>query len=88
MGVQFILFLGIDMGIGVLLARRTGILEPPAGRAASACPPSCWRRAASGALIALDALLCVMFGFAVAVFGVRITATCWASWAWPSASRC
>jgi ABC-2 type transport system permease protein len=48
MGVQFILFLGIDMGIGILLAR-----ESP-GRA-----------------VAL-ALLCVMFGFALAVFGVRI----------------
>jgi hypothetical protein len=25
MGVQFILFLGVDMGIGILLARRSGI---------------------------------------------------------------
>jgi ABC-2 type transport system permease protein len=25
MGVQFILFMGIDMGIGILLARRSGI---------------------------------------------------------------
>jgi ABC-2 type transport system permease protein len=71
MGVQFILFLGIDMGIGILLARRTGIfnrlLAAPVGMSTILLA-----RAASGALISF-ALLCVMFGFAVAVFGVRIT---------------
>jgi len=71
MGVQFILFLGIDMGIGVLLARRTGIfnrlLAAPVGMSTILLA-----RAASGALISF-ALLCVMFGFAVAVFGVHIT---------------
>ena len=70
MGVQFILFLGIDMGIGILLARRTGIfnrlLAAPVG-----LPTILLARAASGAVIAF-ALLCVMFAFAMAVFGVRI----------------
>jgi ABC-2 type transport system permease protein len=70
MGVQFILFLGVDMGIGILLARRSGIWSR-----LLAAPVSLrtvlLARAASAALISL-ALLCVMFGFAVAVFGVRV----------------
>lgn len=70
MGVQFILFLGIDMGIGILLARRSGIfnrlLAAPIG-----LNTVLLARAASGALIAFG-LLCVMFAFAMAVFGVRI----------------
>ena len=71
MGVQFILFLGVDMGIGILLARRSGIysrlLAAPIG-----LNTVLLARAASGALIALF-LLCVMFAFAVLVFGVQIT---------------
>lgn len=70
MGVQFILFLGIDMGIGILLARRSGIfnrlLAAPIG-----LNTVLLARAASGAIIAFG-LLCVMFAFAMAVFGVRI----------------
>jgi ABC-2 type transport system permease protein len=70
MGVQFILFMGIDMGIGILLAQRSGVwnrlLAAPVGLAQVLLA-----RAASGALIAF-ALLCVMFAVAVAVFGVHI----------------
>lgn len=70
MGVQFILFMGIDMGIGILLAQRTGVwnrlLAAPVG-----LTQLLLSRAASGALIAFS-LLCVVFAVAVAVFGVHI----------------
>ncbi len=70
MGVQFILFLGIDIGIGILLARRSGMFNR-----LLAAPVSMrtvlLARAVSAALIALF-LLCVMFAFAIAVLGVRI----------------
>jgi ABC-2 type transport system permease protein len=70
MGVQFILFMGIDMGIGILLARRSGVwnrlLAAPVG-----LTQVLLARAASGAIIAF-ALLCVVFAVAVAVFGVHI----------------
>jgi ABC-2 type transport system permease protein len=71
MGVQFILFLGVDMGIGILLARRSGIWNRLLA-APVTLTTVLLARAASAALISL-ALLCVMFGFAVAVFGVHIT---------------
>lgn len=71
MGVQFILFLGVNMGIEILQARRSGIfsrlLAAPIGLNTVLAA-----RAASGAIIAF-VLLCVMFGFAVLVFGVKIT---------------
>ncbi len=71
MGVQFILFLGIDIGIGVLLARRSGIFNR-----LLAAPVSLrtvlLARAASAAVISLF-LLFTMFLFAVLVLGVRIT---------------
>jgi ABC-2 type transport system permease protein len=70
MGVQFILFLGVDMGIGILLARRSGIwhrlLAAPVTLTTVLAA-----RAVSAALIALG-VLCVMFAFAMAVFGVQI----------------
>jgi ABC-2 type transport system permease protein len=70
MGVQFILFMGIDMGIGILLAQRTGVwnrlLAAPVG-----LTQLLLSRAASGAIVAF-ALLCVVFAVAVAVFGVHI----------------
>ena len=70
MGVQFILFWGIDIGIGVLLAQRSGVWQR-----LQAAPVTLATillgRAASAALIAF-ALLCVMFAFAVLVLGVRI----------------
>jgi ABC-2 type transport system permease protein len=70
MGVQFILFLGVDMGIGILLARRSGIWSRLLA-APVTLTTVLLARAASAAIIAL-CLLCVMFGFAVAVFGVHI----------------
>jgi ABC-2 type transport system permease protein len=70
MGVQFILFLGIDMGIGILLAQRSGVWNR-----LLAAPVSLTQvllaRAASGAIIAFT-LLCIVFAVAVAVFGVHI----------------
>jgi ABC-2 type transport system permease protein len=70
MGVQFILFMGIDMGIGILLAQRSGVWNR-----LLAAPVSLTQvllaRAASGAIIAF-ALLCIVFAVAVAVFGVHI----------------
>jgi ABC-2 type transport system permease protein len=70
MGVQFILFMGIDMGIDILLAQRSGVwnrlLAAPVGLAQVLLA-----RAASGAIIAVG-LLCAMFAVAVFVFGVHI----------------
>ena len=70
MGVQFVLFAGIDFGIGVLLARRMGLW-----RRLRAAPLSrsllLGSRIVSGALIAL-LLVLVIFGAGIAIFGVRI----------------
>ncbi|MGJ7915619.1 ABC transporter permease [Massilia sp. LXY-6] len=70
MGVQFILFMGIDMGIGILLAQRSGVwnrlLAAPVG-----LTQVLLARAASGAIIAF-ALLCIVFAVAVFGFGVHI----------------
>jgi ABC-2 type transport system permease protein len=70
MAVQFLLFMGIDMGVSVLQARRTGIwsrlLAAPVTQTTVILS-----RAASCALIAL-VLMLVIFGVAVAVFGVHI----------------
>jgi ABC-2 type transport system permease protein len=70
MGVQFILFMGIDLGVGLLLARRLGLWKrlraAPLSRAALI-----GARMASGALIALILLL-VIYAAAMALFGVRI----------------
>lgn len=70
MGVQFILFMGINMGIELLTARRTGfwsrlLAAPVQLRTVLAA------RAASGALIAFG-IMCVIFLVAMAVFKVRI----------------
>jgi len=71
MGVQFILFMGIDMGIGILLARRLGIWNR-----LQAAPVSLTTvllgRALSGALIAM-ALMTAIFLCAVLVFKVQIS---------------
>jgi ABC-2 type transport system permease protein len=70
MGVQFILFMGIDMGIAILLAQRSGVwnrlLAAPVGLTRVLLA-----RAASGAIIAF-ALLCTVFVVAVFGFGVHI----------------
>jgi ABC-2 type transport system permease protein len=70
MGVQFILFMGIDAGIGVLLARQRGLWKR-----LRAAPLSrgvlLGSRAISAAITSMIILL-VIFGFARVVFGVRI----------------
>lgn len=70
MGVQFLLFMGIDMGATLLQARRTGVwsrlLAAPVSLATLLLA-----RAASAALIAFG-VLCVIFAFAVLVFDVQI----------------
>ena len=71
MGVQFILFLGVDMGIGILLARRMGIWNRLLA-APVTLTTVLLARAASAAVIALGLLL-VIFLFSVLVFGVQIS---------------
>jgi ABC-2 type transport system permease protein len=70
MGVQFILFLGIEMGVGLLLQRRDGLWKrlraAPLSRAVLL-----GGRAASTALLSLF-ILGVLFLFARVVFGVRV----------------
>jgi ABC-2 type transport system permease protein len=70
MGVQFILFSGIELGVGVLLARRLGLWKrlraAPITRALLL-----GSRIASGALIALILLL-IIFGAGMLLFDVRI----------------
>jgi ABC-2 type transport system permease protein len=70
MGVQFILFMGIDAGIGVLLQRQRGLWKrfraAPISRSVLL-----GSRALSAAITAMLILL-VIFAFARVVFGVRI----------------
>jgi ABC-2 type transport system permease protein len=70
MGVQFILFMGIEVGIGMLLQRQRGLWKR-----LRAAPLSrgllLGSRTISAALIAV-LILVVIFGFARVVFGVRI----------------
>jgi ABC-2 type transport system permease protein len=70
MGIQFLLFAAIDLGIGILLERQRGLWKrlrsAPISRLALL-----GGKAASGTLISLMSLL-VSFGFAIVVFGVRI----------------
>jgi ABC-2 type transport system permease protein len=70
MGVQFILFSGIELGVGVLLARRLGLWKrlraAPISRAMLL-----GSRIGSSALIALILLL-VIFGAGMLLFDVRI----------------
>jgi ABC-2 type transport system permease protein len=70
MSVQFILFMGVELGIGVLLARRLGLWTrlraAPVSRAVLL-----GSRMASGALTALI-VLGVIYAVAMAVFGVRV----------------
>lgn len=70
MGVQFILLMGVDMGISILLAQRSGIWQRLLAAPIS-LTTVLMARAASGALIAL-ALLAVIFAVAAAGFGVHI----------------
>jgi ABC-2 type transport system permease protein len=70
MGVQFVLFMGVDIGIGLLAMRRLGLWQrlraAPLGKATLL-----GSRIASCALTAL-VLLAVIYGFAMLVFKVRI----------------
>ena len=70
MGVQFILFLGIDLGIGVLLMRRQGIWKrlraAPVSRALLL-----GSRIVSGSIIA-TILFVGIYAAAIVFFGVRI----------------
>ena len=70
MTVQFLLFMGIDVGIGLLLMRRMGLWKrlraAPVSRALLL-----GSTIASGTITAL-LLMCGIFSVAIAVFGVRI----------------
>jgi linearmycin/streptolysin S transport system permease protein len=70
MGVQFILFMGIEVGVGVLLARRLGLWKR-----LRAAPLSrgllLGSHIASGALTAL-VLLAIIYAAAIGIFHVRI----------------
>ena len=70
MGIQFILFVGIDVGVALLLQRQTGVWKR-----LRAAPLSrgvlLGSRATSAALTSMFILM-VLFGFARVVFGVRI----------------
>jgi ABC-2 type transport system permease protein len=70
MGIQFLLFASIDLGVGILLERQRGLWK----RLRSA-PISRFTllaaKAASGAVIAMMTLM-VSFAFAMLVFGVRV----------------
>ena len=70
MGVQFILFMGIEMGTSLLHARRSGVWHRLLAAPVS-LSTVLLARAASSALIAF-VILCVIFAFAVLVFHVRI----------------
>ncbi len=70
MSVQFILFAGINMGVGILLDRQRGVWKR-----LRAAPLSktlvLGAKTASGALIAFITLS-VVFAFAIVLFGVRV----------------
>ncbi len=70
MGVQFILFMGIEMGVGLLLLRQQGLWQRL--RAAPLSRTTLLgSRATSTALLSLF-ILCCLFVFARFAFGVRI----------------
>jgi ABC-2 type transport system permease protein len=70
MGIQFILFVGIEVGVGLLLQRQRGVWKR-----LRAAPLSrgvlLGSRATSAAMTSMFVLM-VLFGFARVVFGVRI----------------
>ncbi|CAN5212026.1 hypothetical protein BH10PSE17_BH10PSE17_26420 [soil metagenome] len=70
MGVQFVLFLSIDLGVAVLLARRLGLWNRL--RAAPVSSTVLYgSRLVSGAIIAAVLMTCI-YAAALAMFGVRI----------------
>jgi ABC-2 type transport system permease protein len=70
MGIQFILFVGIDIGIGVLLLRQRGLWKRY--RAAPLSRATLLGSRATSAAITSMFVLMVLFAFARLVFGVRI----------------
>ena len=71
MSVQFILFMGIDMGVGILLARRSGVWNRLLA-APVTLTMVLMARAISAALIAF-ALLCLIFFAAMLIFKVQVS---------------
>jgi len=71
MGVQFLLFMGIEMGTALLHARNSGVWNRLLAAPVS-LSTLLLARAASSALIAFG-ILCLIFLFAVLVFGVHIS---------------
>jgi len=71
MGVQFILLMGVDMGVGLLLLRRMGLWQRLRAAPLSAVQ-LLGSRIASCALIALI-VFGVVYAVAIGVFGVRIS---------------
>jgi ABC-2 type transport system permease protein len=71
MGVQFILFMGIDLGIGILLARRMGIWNRLLA-APITMSQVLVSRALSGAMIAAG-LMVAIFVCAMLIFKVEVT---------------
>jgi ABC-2 type transport system permease protein len=71
MAVQFILFMAVNMGIGILLSRRTGVWDRVLA-APVTLSQVVLARAASAAIIAFG-LLCAIFVVAVLAFGVRVS---------------
>ncbi|CAN5360020.1 hypothetical protein BH09PSE6_BH09PSE6_13610 [soil metagenome] len=70
MSVQFVLFLGIDLGVAVLLARRLGLWNRL--RAAPVSSAVLYgSRLVSGSIIAAVLMTCI-YAAALAIFGVRI----------------
>lgn len=71
MSVQFILMMGIDFGVGILLARRMGLWNRLLAAPIS-MTTVLLARAISGALIAFI-LMCIIFTVAMLVFKVQIS---------------
>jgi ABC-2 type transport system permease protein len=70
MGVQFVLFMGIDVGIGVLLQRQRGLWKR--FRAAPLSRGVLLGSRAVSAAIAAMLIMLTIFAFARAVFGVKV----------------
>jgi ABC-2 type transport system permease protein len=70
MGIQFLLMVGVEVGIGVLMRRQQGVWKrmraAPLSKAVLL-----GSRAASSAITSMGTLM-ILFGFARVVFGVRI----------------
>jgi ABC-2 type transport system permease protein len=70
MGIQFILFMGLDVGIALLLLRQSGLWQRL--RAAPLSRTTLLGSRAVSASLVAGFILLVLFGFARVVFGVHI----------------